>query len=91
MISKLQNSRQEKKHRHQYKITESTRRYYKFLKLQSRVVGFMPIQKLGKVEIKNFCLISGSAHSIYSRRFRMSRHQIKKYFSFVNGLRLSSW
>jgi ribosomal protein S14 len=91
MISKLQTSRREKKQRHQYKISEPTRRYYKFLKLQSRILGFMPLVKLPKVQTKNYCLVTGSAHSVYSKRFRLSRHQVKRYFGYINGLTISSW
>jgi ribosomal protein S14 len=91
MISKLQTSKKEKKLRHQYRITEPTRRYYKFLKLQSRILGFMPLVKLPKVHFKNYCLVTGSGHSVYSKRFRLSRHQVKRYFGYITGLTVASW
>lgn len=91
MVSKLQKSKSEKKRRHQYRITETHRRYYKFLKIQGHLLGYIPIKTLPKVQTKNYCLVSGSAHSIYAKKFKLSRHQIKRYFAFINGLTLSSW
>jgi len=91
MISKLQTSIKEKKQRIKYKASEIQRRYYKLLKIQANVVGFMPLLKLPKVHIKNYCLLTGKARSVYARKFRLSRHQIKAYFTFLTDLRISSW
>jgi ribosomal protein S14 len=90
MVSKLQKSKIEKQRRNIFKTYEPTRRYYKFLKINAFSLGYMPVHTLPKDQHKNYCLVSGSAHSIY-RKFRLSRHQIKKYFAFITGLRLSSW
>jgi ribosomal protein S14 len=91
MISLLQTSIKEKKQRIKFKTSESERRFYKFQKIQARNLGTFPLHTLPKKRIKNFCLVSGSARSVYSRKFRLSRHQVKRYFSFIRGLRISSW
>jgi ribosomal protein S14 len=91
MVSILQTSIKEKKQRKAFKISESKRRYYKFLKMQSSLLGYMPLYNLPKIHFKNYCLVSGRSRSVYSKKFRMSRHQIKKYFSYIKGLRNSSW
>lgn len=91
MISRLQTSLKQKIQRNLFKNTELERRYYKLLKLQATTVGFMPLRKLPKVHIKNYCLLSGKARSVYSRKLRLSRHQIKAYFVYLTDLRISSW
>lgn len=91
MISILQNTIKEKKRRIEYKNSEQKRRYYKFLNIQAPNIGYQVIKTLNKNRSRNFCLVSGHARSIYSRKFRLSRHQIKKYFSYVTGLRNASW
>jgi len=91
MISILQTSIREKKHRLAFKSSESQRKYYKFQKIQARNIGTFPIHTLTKARLKNFCLVSGKARSVYSRKFRLSRHQVKRYFSYIRGLRISSW
>lgn len=91
MISLLQTSRKDKKYRLQYKISEMERRYYKLLKIQATQVGFMPLHTLPRIKLRNYCLVSGRARSIYSKKFRMSRHQIKAYFGYLTGLTNSSW
>jgi len=91
MVSILHKSVKERNRRIKYKFSESSRRYYKFLKIQSCVLGYMPLNTLPKVQTKNYCLVSGSARSIYSKKFRMSRHQVKKYFEYICGLVNSSW
>jgi ribosomal protein S14 len=74
-----------------YKASELQRRYYKLLKLQASNIGVVPLRTLPKIQLKNYCLISGKARSVYSRKFRLSRHQIKKYFSYIYGLTNASW
>nr|ADZ99053.1 ribosomal protein S14 [Physarum polycephalum] len=91
MISILQTSIKDKKQRMQFKASEMERRYYKLMKLQATNIGFMPLRTLPKVQLKNYCLITGRARSIYSKKFRISRHQIKAYFTYISGLRNSSW
>jgi ribosomal protein S14 len=91
MISKLQTSIKEKKQRHILKESELERRYYKLLKLQASSIGFIPLRTLPKIHLKNYCLLTGRARSIYSKKFRLSRHQVKSMFAFIRGLRISSW
>lgn len=91
MISIIQTSIREKKRRMIFKSSEKTRRNYKFIKINSSNLGFTVIKNMGKNQIKNLCLVTGHAHSVYSRKFRLSRHQVKKYFGFIKGLRNSSW
>jgi ribosomal protein S14 len=91
MISILQTSIKEKKQRLQYKTTESHRRYLKFMKMQATTIGYMPLYTPPKARFKNYCLVSGRARSVYSKKFRLSRHQIKHYFSFLKSLRISAW
>jgi len=91
MISRLQTSLKQKVQRLNFKESERKRRYYKLLKIQASSVGFMPLCKLPKIHIKNYCLLSGRARSVYSRKLRLSRHQIKAYFTFITDLKVSSW
>jgi len=91
MISILQTSIKDKAQRLSYKASETERRYYKFLKLQGHNLGYIPLKTLPPMHFKNYCLVSGKARSVYSKKFRLSRHQVKKYFTFVKGLRNSSW
>ena len=91
MISLLQTSKKDKIKRSSYKQSELERRYYKLLKIHANNIGLAPIQTHPKIQIRNYCLITGRARSIYSRKFRISRHQIKKMFTFITNLRSSSW
>lgn len=91
MVSIRQTSIKQKKQRHLFKISEKTRRSYKFLKKNASRLGYMPVRNLTPIRIKNSCLITGHQHSVYSKRLRLSRHQIKKYFSYITSLRNSSW
>lgn len=91
MISILQTSIKEKKQRLLFKVSEQERRLYKFMKIQATTLGFIPLQTLPKMHCKNYCLVSGRARSVYSKRFRLSRHQIKAKFSHLTGLSISSW
>jgi ribosomal protein S14 len=91
MISRLQTSLKQKIQRNIFKESELERRYYKLLKLQATTVGFMPLRKLPKIHIKNYCILSGKARSVYSRKLRLSRHQIKAYFNYITDLKISSW
>jgi ribosomal protein S14 len=91
MISRLQTSLKQKIQRNLFKESELERRYYKLLKIQATTIGFMPLRKLSKVHIKNYCLLSGKARSVYSRKLRLSRHQIKAYFTYITDLKVSSW
>jgi len=91
MISILQTSIKDKKQRISFKASELERRYYKLMKLQATTVGFMPLRTLPKIHFKNYCLITGRARSVYSKKFRLSRHQIKRYFNYISHLRNSSW
>lgn len=91
MISILQTSKKDKQHRIHYKNSELERRYYKLLKIQAHNIGFMPLHSFPKVQIRNFCLISGKARSVYSKHFRVSRHQIKKLFNYLHFIKGSSW
>jgi len=91
MISILQTSIREKKHRLVYRSSEHQRKHYKFQKIQARNIGAFPIHTLPKTRLKNFCLVSGKARSVYSRKFRLSRHQVKRYFSYIRGLTIGSW
>lgn len=91
MISLLQTSIKEKKRRLQFRTTELERRYNKLLKIQASNIGFLPLRTLPKMQFKNYCLVTGRARSVYSRKFRLSRHQVKTYFSYLTGLRISSW
>jgi len=91
MISRLTTSLRQKAQRISFKQSDIVRRYYKLLKLQAATVGFMPLRKLPKVHIKNYCILSGKARSVYSRKLRLSRHQIKAYFTYMTDLRISSW
>jgi ribosomal protein S14 len=91
MISLLQYAVREKTLRSKYKSSESIRRHYKFMKLNCSRIGYSPIKTLDKVRLKNYCLVSGSARSIYSRKFRLSRHNVKRYFAQIKGLRIASW
>jgi ribosomal protein S14 len=91
MISRLQTSLKQKIQRNVFKESELERRYYKLLKLQATSVGFMPLRKLPKIHIKNYCILSGKARSVYSKKLRLSRHQIKAYFNYITDLKISSW
>lgn len=91
MISVTQTSIREKKRRAEFKSSENRRRHYKFIKINAHNLGFTVIKTLTKNRTRNLCLISGHAHSVYSGKFRLSRHQVKKYFTFITGLRNSSW
>jgi ribosomal protein S14 len=91
MISILQTSVKDKKQRLVYKASEIERKYYKLLKIQAQTIGFVPLRTLPKVQLKNYCLITGRARSVYSKKFRLSRHQIKAYFSYLTNLRNASW
>lgn len=91
MISILQTSKKDKKQRFIFKTSEMERRYYKLLKLTAGTTGCIPLHTLPKIQLKNCCLITGRARSIYSKKFRLSRHQIKAYFRYITGLRTSSW
>jgi ribosomal protein S14 len=90
MVSILQTALRDKKYRKSFKHTEMVRRYYKYLKINSRSTGFIPIRILPKMIFKNTCLVTGETRSI-SPKARLSRHAIKKYFPFLTGLRNSSW
>jgi ribosomal protein S14 len=91
MISLVQTSLKDKNQRKNFKQTEIERRYYKLLKLQATTIGFIPLRTLPKIQLKNYCLITGKARSVYSKKLRLSRHQIKAYFKYIFNLRASSW
>jgi len=91
MTSILQTSLKDKKNRLIFKNSEQDRRLYKLFKLNAKKVGFMPLSKLPKKQLNNSCLVSGKTRSVYSKKFRLSRHQIKASFSAIFGLRNSSW
>jgi hypothetical protein len=91
MISKLQTSIKQKIQRINYQQSELARRYYKLSKIRAHALGYMPLCKLPKIHIKNYCLLSGRARSVYARKLRLSRHQIKAYFVYLTDLRVSSW
>lgn len=91
MISILQTSKKDRYYRKLYKTSEMERRYYKFLKITSLSLGVVPLLNLGKIRIRNHCLITGKPRGVYSKRYRLSRHQIKAYFQYITGLRGSSW
>lgn len=91
MISILQTSRKDRKYRAKYRSSELHRRYYKLLKIKAHHIGFIPLHKLPKIQLRNYCLISGRARSVYSKKLRLSRHQIKGFFLYVTGLKSSSW
>jgi ribosomal protein S14 len=91
MVSITQTSIREKKRRNEYKSSEYLRRYYKFIEIQANNIGYTLIKTLPKTRIRNLCLVTGHSHSIYSKKFRLSRHQVKKYFAYITGLKNSSW
>ena len=91
MVSILQTSIREKKRREEYKASEYRVRYYKFIEIQARNLGYTMIKTLPKKRIRNLCLVTGHSHGVYTKKFRMSRHQVKKYFTYITGLRNSSW
>jgi ribosomal protein S14 len=91
MVSITQTTVKEKKNRFLYKSSEIKRRYYKFMLLQANNVGYTLLKTLPKTRLRNLCLLTGHAHSVYSKKFRLSRHQVKKYFAYITGLRNSSW
>lgn len=91
MISIRQVSNKDIKQRQKFSSSEITRRNYKYFKLISRNMGYMPLYTFSKIRYKNACLVSGSSHSVYSKGLKLSRHQIKYYFKHLTGLRSSSW
>lgn len=91
MISLFQGKHKDRNHRAFFKATETSRRYYKFLKFQGPKLGFVPLSNLPPIKIRNYCLVSGKARGIYSKRIKLSRHQLKKYFSYLKSIRNSSW
>jgi len=88
MVSLLQNLKKDKINRFKFKNSEMARRHYKLLKIRARSIGYIPLTNFTKIFVKNYCLVTGHAHSVYSKKFRMSRHQIKKYFGYITGLTL---
>jgi ribosomal protein S14 len=91
MISKLQTSIIQRKYRVKFVEEEANRTVYKYKKIYSKRVGVFPIQKMSRIYFKNYCLVTGKARSVYAGKFRLSRHQIKNYFIYLTGLRISSW
>jgi ribosomal protein S14 len=91
MLSLLQTSIKDKKQRLHYKSSELKRRYIIYLKRQATRLGVATLETLPRLYFKNYCLVSGRARSVYSRKFRLSRHQVKRYFEYIKGLRSSSW
>ena len=91
MISLRQIARKDKIQRSLFTSRELSRRYTKLQKLYCNSTGYMPVTTLAKKSFKNTCLVTGSARSIYTKRFRLSRHAIKAYFSFIRGLKNSSY
>lgn len=77
------------------RLYERKKRYLKFMLCQKlpfslrnsyrKQLGGLPHRP-----ITNYCLLSGRARGVY-RTFKLSRHQIKKNFIFLTGLRTSSW
>ena len=91
MISRYQTSIKQKIQRHKYYQSEILRRHYKLLKLNAKRTGIMPLLSLPGITIKNYCLMTGKARSVYAGKFGLSRHQVKAYFCYLTGLRNSSW
>lgn len=91
MVSILQNLVKDKRRRIIYKNSERKNKHFKFLKINASQIGYIAITNLTKNSVHNFCLISGHGRSVYSKHLRLSRHQIKQYFSYIKTLRLSSW
>lgn len=50
----------------------------------------LELQKMPNIKINNYCLLTGRDKGVY-RAFKLSRHQIKENFKFLNGLRNSSF
>lgn len=48
------------------------------------------IQTLPNTKITNYCILTGRSRGVY-RDFKLSRHQIKQNFSYLTGLRNSSF
>jgi ribosomal protein S14 len=91
MVSILQKAIKEKKQRLAFRGSEIERRYIKLLKMHAVTLGYMPIRTMPKYHFKNYCLVSGSPKSVYAKNLRLSRHKIRAYFSYLRGLRISSW
>jgi ribosomal protein S14 len=90
-MSSIQKLKKDKQNRLNIQRYEITRRYLTYLKRQALRLGLYPLETMAATKYRNFCLVSGKARSIYSKAFRMSRHQIKAYFKFIYGLKQSSW
>lgn len=91
MVSIRQVARKDIKQRHLFNNSEMVRRHQKFFKILSQSTGIWFLYPHRKIRYKNTCLVSGSSHSVYSKGFRLSRHQIKFFFKHLTGLRWGSW
>jgi ribosomal protein S14 len=93
MVSIRQVARKDYANRRKVYRIERARQRYRFLKIHATRVGFLDLQpEIHQISrVKNTCLMTGSSRSIYTKNLRLSRHAIKRYFSFVKGLQNSSW
>ena len=98
MLIKINRKNKDRKRRNQFLTNEMKKRYYKFMIIntikEKDNVSFIKYYKwlaeLPKTLINNYCYITGRSRGVY-RKFKLSRHQIREKFRYLNGLMNSSW
>lgn len=98
MLIKINRKQKDASNRNRFKASELKRRYYNYMKInaikdknnQNYLKYHNLLAALPKTIITNYCYITGRSRGVY-KKFRMSRHQIREKFRYLNGLMNSSW
>lgn len=91
MVSRFQPTQKQHHIHHQIVQQELSMRSLRFLKLISKKLGVITLAKPKVLEKRSICLVTGKMRGVYTRKFRLSRHAVKLYFSYLKSLRISSW
>jgi len=91
MVSRFQPTQRQYKIHHQIAQRELSMRSLRFLKLVSKKLGAITLAKPKALEKRSICLVTGKMRGVYTSKFRLSRHAVKLYFSYLKSLRISSW